>query len=264
MNTSDPRPGRNRSQRNSRMAWVLAALVLLVPAGLALDDGSGVPRWWWRIATWVAPPRPTPAPEGPARADDLGWRPAPEDRPTPWRPGAQVPGHQIPGASIGMNAPAGTKHPEPARQARARGPNGDRGSLGPAPRERTQVTIRIHRRWHMLELYRDSVRVMAAPVGLGRSGRTPLGRFPVVSLAVDPAYRSPSGRIIPGGTSRNPLGRHWIGLGVPGRSGLAIHGTTDPASIGRDRSHGCIRMRDHELAELFRLVAQDVQVEIVP
>ena len=37
-----------------------------------------------------------------------------------------------------------------------------------------------------------------------------------------------------------------------------------PASIGQDRSHGCIRMRDHDLRTLYRLIARDAQVEIVP
>lgn len=126
------------------------------------------------------------------------------------------------------------------------------------------IRIVIRARLHVLELYRDSLRVMSAPVGLGRGGSTPVGRFPVVSMAVDPAYRSPSGRIIPGGASANPLGRRWVGLSVPGRRGLAIHGTTDPASIGQDRSRGCIRMRDHDLETLYRLIARDVFVEIVP
>jgi hypothetical protein len=39
------------------------------------------------------------------------------------------------------------------------------------------------------------------------------------------------------------------------RDGYAIHGTDRPESIGRAASHGCLRMRNDEVAALFDLVA---------
>ena len=50
----------------------------------------------------------------------------------------------------------------------------------------------------------------------------------------------------------NPLGRHWIGLSLPG---LGIHGTNAPSSIYAFASHGCIRLHPDDVAELFQRVA---------
>jgi lipoprotein-anchoring transpeptidase ErfK/SrfK len=46
------------------------------------------------------------------------------------------------------------------------------------------------------------------------------------------------------------------------RKGYGIHGTNRPNSIGRNVSHGCIRMRNHEVEELFKMVAVGDQVEL--
>jgi hypothetical protein len=63
---------------------------------------------------------------------------------------------------------------------------------------------------------------------------------------------------VPPGKS-NLLGPRWIGLS---RRGYGIHGTTNPRSIGRPASHGCIRMRNSDVEELFGLVAVGDPVEL--
>lgn len=50
-----------------------------------------------------------------------------------------------------------------------------------------------------------------------------------------------------------------MGLSV---AGYGIHGTNAPASIGHAASHGCIRMRQQDLEELFELVEIGTPVEI--
>ena len=57
----------------------------------------------------------------------------------------------------------------------------------------------------------------------------------------------------------NPLGTRWLGLS---RKGYGIHGTNRPNSIGRNASHGCIRMRNREVEELFKMVAVGEKVEL--
>ena len=64
--------------------------------------------------------------------------------------------------------------------------------------------------------------------------------------------------VIPPGKA-NPLGTRWIGLS---RKGYGIHGTNNPRSIGRRASHGCIRMRNRDVEELFEMVAVGDRVEI--
>jgi lipoprotein-anchoring transpeptidase ErfK/SrfK len=42
-----------------------------------------------------------------------------------------------------------------------------------------------------------------------------------------------------------------------------IHGTSDEQSIGRQASHGCIRMRNRDVLELFDQVAPGTRVDIL-
>jgi hypothetical protein len=51
-----------------------------------------------------------------------------------------------------------------------------------------------------------------------------------------------------------------MGLGY---KGYGIHGTNMPNSIGRAASHGCIRMRNQDVEELFELVQVGDPVELV-
>lgn len=109
-------------------------------------------------------------------------------------------------------------------------------------------------------------RALAAyPVAAGRPGwKTPLGRFTVANLQQDKPWIVPPSiqaemrregkpvltRVEPG--PDNPLGRHWIGLSIPG---IGIHGTNAPSSIYGLRSHGCVRLHPDDVAELFGRVA---------
>lgn len=54
----------------------------------------------------------------------------------------------------------------------------------------------------------------------------------------------------------------WMGLNVPwGQFG--IHGTLDPYSVGWSSSHGCIRMNNNEVVELYKIVPIGTKVTIV-
>jgi len=44
---------------------------------------------------------------------------------------------------------------------------------------------------------------------------------------------------------------------------IYIHGTPDSVALGKPGSHGCIRMRNSELIELFDLVPAGTEVEIL-
>lgn len=46
------------------------------------------------------------------------------------------------------------------------------------------------------------------------------------------------------------FGTHWLGLNVPWGT-YGIHGTNRPSSIGRDVSHGCIRMLNTDIEKLY-------------
>ncbi len=86
---------------------------------------------------------------------------------------------------------------------------------------------------------------------------TPPGNYTVVSKVANPVYRAHKQDVAPG--PRNPVGTRWIGLSA---KGYGIHGTNDPKSIGKDASHGCVRMRNKDVEELFELVTVGVPVEL--
>lgn len=77
-------------------------------------------------------------------------------------------------------------------------------------------------------------------------------------------YPSPLGHwsIIEKGDWGEGFGGRWLGLDVPwGQFG--IHGTIYSGSIGSAASHGCIRMFNDDVAELYRLVPIGTEVAVV-
>lgn len=62
------------------------------------------------------------------------------------------------------------------------------------------------------------------------------------------------------GGPENPLGARAIYLGS---SIYRIHGTNEPASIGKSASSGCIRMLNADVSELFRHVRLGATVTVV-
>jgi len=86
---------------------------------------------------------------------------------------------------------------------------------------------------------------------------SPEGDFTIVNHIANPTWYH-QGRVVPPGKA-NPLGPRWLGLS---RKGYGIHGTNAPSSIGRNASHGCIRMRNRDVEELFDIVAVGDAVEL--
>ena len=93
------------------------------------------------------------------------------------------------------------------------------------------------------------------PIAVGAPlSPSPVGTFSVVTRVTNPTYYRPGKVIGPG--AGNPIGTRWIGLSV---KGFGIHGTDDPRSIGFAKSHGCIRLRNQDVEQLFeQLRAGDV------
>src|ERR1017187_8514351 len=109
-----------------------------------------------------------------------------------------------------------------------------------------------------LALLEDGRAVKIYPVAVGAAATpSPTGSFTVAARPSHPTWYGP-GRVVPPGKS-NPLGPRWIGLS---RKGYGIHGTSNPRSIGRPASHGCIRMHNAGVEELFGLVAIGDAVEL--
>ena len=114
------------------------------------------------------------------------------------------------------------------------------------PRRKILVSI-ADRKLAVLE---DGNILKIFPVAVGASVTpSPAGAFQIVNRLVNPGYFHP-GIVIPPGKT-NPLGPRWIGLN---QKGYGIHGTNEPSSIGKAASHGCIRLRNRDIQELFVMV----------
>ncbi len=59
------------------------------------------------------------------------------------------------------------------------------------------------------------------------------------------------------------VGKNRLGNKDSMRRYIYIHGTPDSEPMGTPLSHGCIRMRNHDVIELFDLVSVGIPVDIV-
>ena len=100
------------------------------------------------------------------------------------------------------------------------------------------------------------VKIFSTAVGAERTP-SPTGSFELVDRIANPTWYT-KGKVVGPGRA-NPLGTRWLGLSL---KGYGIHGTNNPASIGHDLSHGCIRMRNRDVEELFGMVAIGDEVEL--
>ncbi len=117
---------------------------------------------------------------------------------------------------------------------------------------------------HMRELYfvLDGGQAIRYPVGVGRAGMAWHGRAFVARKLVQPAWSANPGVTpkIPGGSARNPMGAAVLGLN---HGNYAIHGTNDPSSIGGYVSHGCIRMHNEDVMDLYQRAPLGTEVYVL-
>src|SRR4051812_35634541 len=128
--------------------------------------------------------------------------------------------------------------------------------------------ITINRTKKVLRFYRDLRLAERYTIAVGQIGhKTPAGRYEIQSMQRNPAWHVPdeawagslAGRVIPPGDPQNPLKARWMGF----HDGAGIHGTAEINSLGAAASHGCIRMRPHDVIRLYRGVRVGTPVFIV-
>lgn len=106
------------------------------------------------------------------------------------------------------------------------------------------IVIRVESK--QLDLYYYGKLYKIYPVAVGKPFTpTPRGNFTIINKAMNPG---------------GPYGTRWMGLSKPH---IGIHGTNNPASIGKAVSKGCIRMHNKDVEELFRLVSIGTAVRII-
>lgn len=131
-------------------------------------------------------------------------------------------------------------------------PNGRQGwvprdALGPYNVTRFQLVV--NRRTLRATLFKRGRKVWSARVGVGKAGtRTPAGRFWIrekFRFRNTPVY----GTHALGTSAYAPTLSDWPNGGVVG-----LHGTDQPELIPGRPSHGCIRLKNPDIARLWHLI----------
>ncbi|HHY82377.1 MAG TPA: L,D-transpeptidase family protein [Clostridiales bacterium] len=109
----------------------------------------------------------------------------------------------------------------------------------PNNKTESQYDILIDLTESMLYLFENNKLIKKYPVAQGKPETpSPIGVWYIVNKA----------RNWGGG-----FGTRWMGLNVPWGT-YGIHGTNRPSSIGNRASHGCFRMRNRDVEELYSIV----------
>jgi lipoprotein-anchoring transpeptidase ErfK/SrfK len=130
-------------------------------------------------------------------------------------------------------------------------------------------TIVVHQSERRLYLMLGSGQAIRYPVGVGRNGMQWSGTVQIDGKYVEPAWEAPASirrdyralpKVIPGGSPQNPMGVAAMTLSGGGQ--YAIHGTNQPSLIGGFVSHGCIRMYNADVTDLFDRVSVGTTVVV--
>jgi lipoprotein-anchoring transpeptidase ErfK/SrfK len=129
--------------------------------------------------------------------------------------------------------------------------------------------IVVHESQRRLYLMLGSGRAISYPVGVGRYGMQWSGTVQIDGKYVEPAWAPPASikredprlpDVIPGGSPHNPMG--VAALTLSGGGQYAIHGTNQPSLIGGFVSHGCIRMYNADITDLYGRVSVGTTVVV--
>jgi lipoprotein-anchoring transpeptidase ErfK/SrfK len=149
------------------------------------------------------------------------------------------------------------------------GPALARGNLVAAEGNYAPGTIVIRTNERRLYLMLGKGEAMSYPVGVGRPGMQWSGKVRIDGKYVKPAWGPPADikrenprlpRMIPGGSPHNPMGVAAMTLSGGGQ--YAIHGTNQPNLIGGFVSHGCIRMYNADVRDLYGRVSVGTPVVV--
>lgn len=98
----------------------------------------------------------------------------------------------------------------------------------------------------------------------------PLGDWEITTVSTDPVYHynpdlfwdaePDAERAVLQPGPNNPVGSAWIGLSKPH---YGIHGTPEPAHVGKTESHGCIRLTNWSARALAEVVRPGLAVVLV-
>ncbi len=120
-------------------------------------------------------------------------------------------------------------------------------------------SILVDKSQNTLILKSDEEVIKTYVVSTGLNNSTPVGAFKIVNKLPNPTWFK-AGAVVPTGSPENVLGTRWLGFDLPG---YGIHGTTDPQSLGKQVTQGCVRMANSEVEEIYIIVPVGTEVTII-
>ncbi len=125
-----------------------------------------------------------------------------------------------------------------------------------------EISLLVDKSDFTLTVLLDGQFIKQYAVGIGMFDKTPEDVFLIKDKLKNPTWYSPEG-VYEYGDPRNLLGTRWMGFEDKGDFyGYGIHGTTEPETIGRASSNGCIRLVNEDAEELFKFVNIKTRVVI--
>ena len=117
-----------------------------------------------------------------------------------------------------------------------------------------------------LYAYNDKKLVATYPTTIGSDDTpSPHGTFKIVNKVKMPWYKATVGDgaqkkvyMLPPGPN-NPVGVVWMGLSKPS---YGLHGSPQPEGISRQASHGCIRLTNWDVLEVYANIENGATVEL--
>lgn len=120
-------------------------------------------------------------------------------------------------------------------------------------------TILVDKSQNILVLKSNEEIIKTYIVSTGKDNSTPVGNFKITDKILNPTWFK-AGAVIPAGSPENILGTRWLGFNLPG---YGIHGTTQPQTLGRQVTQGCVRMSNSDVEELYIAVPIGAEVTVV-
>ena len=142
--------------------------------------------------------------------------------------------------------------------------------LPPGPREGVVINLAEYRLYYYPN---DEPVVYTYPLGIGREGwESPVSTTRITGKVANPAWYPPESiriehaadgdplpKVVPPGPD-NPLGPFKLQLAL---SGYLIHGSNKLFGIGTQTSHGCFRLYNADIEQLFGLIPAGTSVRII-
>lgn len=120
-------------------------------------------------------------------------------------------------------------------------------------------SIVVDKSQNTLILKTDEEIIKTYIVSTGINNSTPVGNFKIINKLPNPTWFK-TGAVVAPNSPDNILGSRWLGFDLPG---YGIHGTTDPQSLGKQVTQGCVRMSNSDIEELYAIVPIEIEVTIV-